>query len=375
MEYIAKTFQGLEEVLATELTNLGGQNIRILKRAVAFEGDKKLLYAANLRCRTAVRILQPIADAINQDEKALYKWASSVDWEKYIDENMTFALDVTAYSEVFRHANYALLTVKDAIVDQFRKRFGKRPSIDTENPDVRFQLQISGVSCRLLLDSSGSSLHLRNYRLEQGEAPINEVLAAGMVLLSGWDKKGIFIDPMCGAGTILAEAAMIAKNIAPNKLRTSFGFQNWKDYEPELWEEVRAEALAAEQESDAELIGYDLDFEILNKALNNLERLELGEFVELVKKRIELTTPPEPGENAIVVTNPPYGERLAPEDSTVFEFYKTLGDTFKQRFKGYKVYLITSNLTAVKHIHLKASRRIPLFNGKLECRLLEYKMT
>lgn len=359
-------------MLAAELQALGAQNLTLLKRAVAFEGDLRLLYAANLCCRTALRILQPISEAVCHNERELYDWVYSLDWAEYIQPELTFALDNTVYSDVFRHSQFAMLTVKDAIIDQFRNKFDKRPSISPTNPDIRLQLHISGTNCHLLLDSSGGSLHLRGYRKTQGEAPINEVLAAGMVLLSGWDRQQTFIDPMCGAGTILAEAAMIAQNIAPNLLREQFAFQKWGNYDMRLWQEVREEAITKQVENEVPILGFDIDYDILNKALENLERLGVADAVELTKKNIADNTPPATG--GIVVTNPPYGERIQAADADIFDFYRLLGDSFKQRFKGYKIYLITSNLEAAKHIHLKASRRIPLFNGKLECRLLEYVM-
>ena len=379
MIYIAKTFQGLEEVLATELRDLGAINVVVQKRAVAFEaatGDDALLYRANLCCRTALRILVPLIDFKCLNEEGLYNYVKTVDWENYLTPESTFTIDATVYSEIFKHSRYAVLKTKDAIVDRLRDRLGSRPSIDTENPDLRLHLHIAGAVCSLSMDSSGGSLHLRGYRAEQGEAPLSEVMAAGIVLLSGWKPEENFLDLMCGAGTIPIEAAMIAANIAPNILRAEFGFQRWRSYDAALWQRVRDEARAKERRDvvtdKVHIFASDYDFSVLGKATRNIERAGLSDAITVIRSRLERTEPPVEG--GVMIINPPYGERIQPDTENVLEFYKMMGDMFKQRLRGYRIHVLTGNLEAAKHIGLKATRRIPLFNGKIECRLLEYKM-
>src|SRR6056297_783396 len=364
----AKTFQGLEDVLKKELIHLGASNISIGNRGVEFYGDKALMYKANFHLRTALKILKPIAEFKAQHEIELYDAVQSIPWDTIFDVHQTFAIDSVVYSQHFSHSKYVALKVKDAIVDQFREKYKKRPYVETENPDVQINIHISDNICTLSLDSSGESLHKRGYRIKATKAPLNEVLAAGMILLSGWDFKSNFIDPMCGSGTLLIEAAMIAYGIPPGIYRQKFGFESWKDFDRELFEKIY------EEESETKtfkfkIIGSDISEIAIRIARENISNAALKRKIDLNITPIENYTPPE-NEKGTIITNPPYGERL--KKTNIPDFYSTLGDLFKDKYQGYSIWLLSSNLNAIKNIGLKPSKKITLYNGPLECKFLEY---
>lgn len=364
MKLLAKSPAGLEEILANELIALGATNIELLNRAVAFEGNKKLLYAANYLCRTALRILVPIAHFSIESELDLYTNIKAIRWEDYLGNENTLAIDSTIATSVFTHSHFVSQRVKDAIVDRFREKTGARPSVDIENPDFRINIHMYKDEVDVSFDSSGSSLHKRGYHVSNAEAPLSEVLAAGMILLSGWDGQSNFIDPMCGSGTLLIEAAMIAMNIPAGQFRESYGFMNWKDYDQDLWEEVQNDAIEDQREFDYKIVGSDISEHNLRSAAANLKQAGLQKEIELRVSPFQEITPPVGG--GVMVCNPPYGERIQVED--IIELYQELGDTLKKNFKGYKAWVISSDFRALKMIGLKPMKKYILFNGQLECR-------
>ncbi len=367
----ATTLYGLEPLLAAEIEKAGGQVTGVMNRAVSFSGDKALLYRANLALRTCSRILVPLRRFKVRDEKRLYETVRDIDWKEYIDPTGTLAVDSVVHSKHFTHSKYAALKVKDAIVDQFRDRCGKRPSVDRENPDLRINLHISNDECVISLDSSGAPLHARGYRREGGPASINEVLAAGMVMLSGYDGGCSFTDPMCGSGTIAIEAGLIAAGIPPGSLRKDFGFFRWKDFEPGLYRSVLGKLKADSAKKAAfPVTGSDISRSALRTAGNNIERAGLSGIVELRQGSVtDSDPPPAPG---IMVSNPPYGKRMGASD--INTLYKDIGDTLKQRYDGYEAWMISSNLEALKHVGLRPSKKIKLFNGPVECRFMRYSI-
>lgn len=369
MKLIAKTFAGCEEVLKQELENIGALDTRILTRAVEFEADLAVMYKANLHCRTALRILKPVFRFEAADEDMLYREIQKIDWSEYFSLQQTFAVNATLNQSNLTHSLYAALKTKDAIVDQFRDKTGDRPNVDIENPDFRIHLHIYENQCTLSFDSSGDSLHKRGYRDQTNAAPINEALAAALVLLSGWDRKMPLADFMCGSGTILIEAAMIALNIAPNKFKGNFGFQHWKDYDEKLWKKIYDDAIAAELEpGDLRLYGSDISIRVLEKAEQNIEQAGLTGVIRLRKLSFEDFEVPE--ESGMLICNPPYGQRIEPED--ILAMYKLIGDTMKQRLRGWTCWIFTGNLEVAKFIGLRPSRKIHLFNGPIECRFLRF---
>ncbi len=363
MKLLAKTFQGLESVLAKELIYLGAKNVEEGKRSVSFTGDQKMLYKANLHLSTALSILKPIATFTAQDEETLYRNVKSTDWSKYMDPEGTFVINSTVRSPYFRHSQYAALKTKDAIVDQFRNRYRQRPSIDKEQPDIRINLHINRDVCTLSLDSSCVSLHKRGYRVRNHRAPINEVLAAGMIRLSGWNGRTDFYDPMCGSGTLLIEAGFFAKKMAPGLLRTYFGFMNWKDFDIELWESLRQKALSQVEEIEIGIKGSDQSLESIKMARENAMAAGLEE-VTLSKKDFADCFPKK--EEGILISNPPYGERLT--NQNMINMYKKIGDHLKKSFTGFDAWFISSNKEAMKSIGLRTSKKWTLYNGPLECK-------
>ena len=371
---VAKTMMGLEEVLAEELRECGAENIECLSRAVAFEGDMRLLYRANYVCRTALAILKPFAEFDANNEQELYDQVYKIRWEKILDVDCTFMIESTTSGEVFTHSYYAALKTKDAIVDRFRRNFGQRPSVDTENADYKFSLHIRDNHVTLLMNSSGESLHKRGYRQAVGLAPINEVLAAGMIKLAGWKCDCNFYDPMCGSGTLLIEAAMMANNIPAQYYREDrFAFKRWKEFNLGEWKSVKAQEdkKIGSGDFDCEIWGNDIDLQVLQQAEKNLEYAKLHKDVMLFNGSFEDQDPPEG--KTLIVTNPPYGERIKVEDLNAM--YEQLGDTFKKRYgENCEAWLITSDFEAMKHIGLKPSRKIPLMNGQLDCRFLQFEL-
>lgn len=366
---IAKTFQGLEEVLAKELVELGANNVQIGRRMVSFTGDKAMMYKANFHLRTAVRILKPFLHfkAANADE--VYDFVKSVNWEQYLDATSTFSVDSVVYSDVFRHSKFVAYRVKDAIADYFNEKLGERPSVRLNNPDLIFHIHIAGEDCTLAFDSSGESLHRRGYRVETGRAPINEVLAAGMIMLTGWHGECDFIDPMCGSGTLPIEAALIARNIAPGVYRQGYAFEKWKDYDSALFKSIYEDD-SAEREFEHKIYGYDVDGRMVACARRNVKSAMMNDFIEIECRDIKDFE--EPASPAIMVVNPPYGERLVPEK--LLQVYKDLGTRLKHAFQGNEAWVISNNYDCFDQIGLKASARIPLYNGDLDCEFRKYEL-
>ena len=367
---VAKTLFGFEEILAKELAQLGAQNIEAGTRMVSFVGDKGFMYKANLALRTALKILKPIYQFRAFNEASLYKGIQGVDWSKYLSAHQSFVVDVTLHSDHFNHSQFVALKTKDAIVDQFREKFGKRPNIDKDFPDLRINVHIDRDQCSVSLDSSGDSLHHRGYKTATNIAPINEVLAAGMLLLSGWDGQGDFIDPMCGSGTILAEAAMIACNIPANINRKEFAFERWNDWDNALFDQIMDSLMKKVKEFHYTITGYDKAPSAVMKAKDNIRNANLDEYVKIYERNF-FDTEKETRGPLHMVFNPPYGERLG---IGMERFYREIGDTLKQSYPGTNAWFITANLEALKFVGLKPSRKIKLFNGKLEARLVKYEM-
>jgi putative N6-adenine-specific DNA methylase len=367
---IAKTFFGFEEILAKELMMLGAQDVEQGVRMVSFKGDKGFMYKANLSLRTALKILKPIYYFRVTNEDNLYKGISGVDWSKYMDSGRTFVIDATVHSDNFRHSQFVSQKAKDAIVDQFRSRTGQRPSIDKDFPDVRINIHIDKDQCSVALDTSGNSLHMRGYKTATNIAPINEVLAAGMILLSGWEGQGDFMDPMCGSGTILAEAAMIACNIPANINRKEFAFEKWNDWDNDLFDQIVDSLLKRVREFHYTIKGYDKAPSAVMKSKDNIKNANLEEYVTIQEKNF-FDTEKETKGPLHMVFNPPYGERL---DINMERFYEDIGNTLKKNYPGTNAWFITANLEALKFVGLKPSRKIKLFNGSLEARLVKYEM-
>ena len=368
---LAKTLFGFEEILAKELRSLGALQVKIGVRNVSFEGDEGFMYKANLALRTAVRILKPIQSFKVNNEDDLYKQLQKINWEKYLDVDGTFAIGAVTNSPNFTHSHYTALKSKDAIADYFRHKYGKRPNVDVKHPDLQINIHIQQDYCTVSLDSSGDSLHKRGYRSATNIAPINEVLAAGLVLLSGYDGSQHFMDPMCGSGTILIEAAMIANNIPANINRREFGFEKWKDFDEELFDVIRNSLLKKVRESYRKIIGIDKESSVIKKAAENIKNANLEEFITLKNENFFRTEKEMEG-TVIMVFNPPYGERL---EINVPIFYKEIGNTLKQGYSDTNAWLITSDITdGLKNVGLRTSRKIKVFNGSLECRFVKYEM-
>ena len=367
---LAKTFYGFEQILADELKQLGASNIRPGIRSVEFEGDLGFMYKANLCLRTAIRILKPLNTFNARNERELYQKIYAMDWENIFLPDSTFAVSSTLKSETFTHSLFISQKVKDAIVDKFRDHTGKRPSVNKSAPDIRIHIHIQNKSCHISLDSSGESLHLRGYRTATNIAPINEVLAAGLLLMSGWNGRSNFLDPMCGSGTILIEAAMIACNIPANINRKRFAFQNWLDYNPQLFDLIRESSLSKIRDYHFKIRGFDKAPSAVSKALANIDNANLSDYITVERTDFFHTQKQGTG-HLHMLFNPPYGERLSVD---LENFYKKIGDTLKRHYPGSDAWFITANLEAIKHVGLRPSRKIKVFNGKLESRLLKYSI-
>lgn len=368
-ELIAKTFQGLEDVLAKELVGLGANNVQIGRRMVSFTGDKALMYKANFHLRTAVRILKPILHFKATDADEVYNVIKSIDWSEYLDENSTFSVDSVVYSDVFRHSKFVAYRVKDAIADYFNEKSGRRPSVRLNNPDLMFHIHIAHEECTLAFDSSGESLHRRGYRVETGPAPINEVLAAGMIMLTGWNGECDFIDPMCGSGTLPIEAALIARNIAPGVFRKGYAFEKWRDFDSELFRSIYEDD-SLERPFEHKIYGYDVDGRMVACARKNVKSAMMGDIIEINCRDIKDFEQPE--KRALMIVNPPYGERLVSEK--LLQVYKDLGSRLKHAFQGNEAWVISSNYDCFDQIGLKASARIPLYNGDLDCEFRKFEL-
>ena len=368
-EMIAKTFQGLEEILAEELTTLGANDIQIGRRMVSFTGDKRMMYKANFCLRTAIRILKPIKNFTAKDADEVYNQIQAIPWEEYLDVNKTFAIDAVVFSEEFRHSKFVSYKVKDAIVDYFRKKTGKRPSVRINNPDVLLNIHIAQTTCTLSLDSSGESLHRRGYRQEQVDAPLNEVLAAGMLLMTGWRGECDLIDPMCGSGTIPIEAALIARNIAPGVFRKGFAFEKWVDFDSEMFDEIYNDD-SQEREFTHKIYGYDNNPKANEIATHNIKAAGVSKDVTLKLQPFQQFEQPQ--EKSIIVMNPPYGERISTND--LLGLYQMIGERLKHAFVGNEAWVLSYREECFDQIGLKPSKKVPLFNGALECEFLKYEI-
>lgn len=367
---IAKTLAGLEDILAEELINLGADNLEIGKRMVSFEGGTQLLYKANIHCRTALRILVPIHTFKARNADEIYAEIKSLDWRQYMTEKNTFAIDSVVFSEIFTHSKFVAYRVKDAIVDFFTQKTGTRPSVSTVNPDLLINIHIAHDRCTLSLDSSGESLHKRGYRVAQTEAPLNEVLAAGMIMKSGWKGESDFIDPMCGSGTLLIEAAMIALNIPPGIYRKSFAFEKWNNFDKEMFEELYNDD-SNEKEFKHKIYGSDVSIKAISIATDNVESAGLLRYIDLDVKPIQKIDK-VPSAKGILITNPPYGERIKSDD--IYSLYESIGERLKHVFMGYTAWVISSEKDLLHKIGLKASRKEKLFNGAIECEYRKYEI-
>lgn len=380
---LAKTFKGLEPVLAEELIELGADEVQIERRAVSFSGNLELLYRSNLCLRTASRVLVPIATFRAKDADQVYEAVKQLDWSQYMTVKKGFSIDATVYSETFRHSKYVTYRVKDAIADWWVEREGKRPSVKLSDPDLSLNVHVAAEQVTLSLDSSGESLHKRGYRVANTEAPINEALAAGLLLMAGWKGQSDFYDPMCGSGTLLIEAALIAQNIAPGIFRKGFGFEKWPDFDAELFEEVYNDD-SRERVFTHHIYGSDASFYAVQVAQRNVASAGMQRLIDVRQVRMEelrlqpaavegAPAPASPTEGALVMINPPYGERLA-QDKDVLNLYRLMGTALKHQFAGATAWVISSNEEALRSIGLKPNRKIRVMNGELDCLFNEYQL-
>lgn len=368
-EMIAKTFQGLEEVLAAELTALGANDIQIGRRMVSFSGDKEMMYKANFCLHTAIRILKPIKHFTAQDADEVYEQIKAIHWEDYLSVDNSFAIDAVVFSEEFRHSKFVSYRIKDAIVDYFREKTGKRPNVRINKPDVLLNIHIAENNCTLSLDSSGESLHRRGYRQEAVEAPLNEVLAAGMILMTGWHGECDLIDPMCGSGTIPIEAALIARNIAPGVFRKEFAFEKWPDFDRDLFDEIYNDD-SQEREFTHKIYGYDNNPKANTIAMHNIKAAGVSKDVVLKLQPFQQFE--QPKEKSIIITNPPYGERISSND--LLGLYEMIGERLKHAFTGNTAWILSYRDECFDKIGLKATKRIPLLNGALDCEFRQYEI-
>lgn len=368
-ELIAKTFMGLEPVLAQELTKLGANNVQIGRRMVSFTGDKEMMYRANFQLHTAIRILKPIKHFKAKSAEDVYNEVKKIDWSQYIMKGKTFVVDSVVYSDEFRNSKFVSYKVKDAIVDQFRESTGDRPNISISNPDIRLHIHIAEDNATLCLDSSGESLHRRGYRQETVEAPLNEVLAAGMILMTGWKGDTDFIDPMCGSGTLVVEAALIAQNISPGVFRKEYAFEKWPDFDSDLFDTIYNDD-SEEREFTHHIYGYDVDMKAVNTAILNVKAAGLSKVITIRQQDFKDFT--KPNEKSLMITNPPYGERISTPN--LLGTYKMIGEKLKKEFAGNEAWVLSYREECFEQIGLKPSIKIPVFNGSLECEFRKYVM-
>lgn len=370
---LAKTFKGLEEVLAGELIELGANNVQIERRAVSFTGDKRMLYTANFCLRTASRVLVPIAIFKAKKTDDIYENVKLIDWSQYMTAKTSFLIDATVYSELFRHSQFITYRVKDAIVDWWMEHGGVRPNVQLTSPDLYLNIHVAGDSITISLDSSGESLHKRGYRVANTQAPINEALAAGMLLLAGWKGQSDFYDPMCGSGTLLIEAALIARNIPPGIYRKGFAFEKWANFDADLFEDVSSDD-SRERDFNHKIYGSDAGFYAVQAAIKNVKSAGLQRDIEVRQIRIqEIKLAEKNTEGALIMINPPYGERLA-QDKDVLRLYQDMGTTLKHQFNGANAWIISSNEAALKCVGLRPAKRIRLVNGDLDCLFNKYEL-
>ena len=369
-QMVAKTLFGFEDLLANELTQLGAQKVKIGVRNVTFYGDKGFMYKCNLGLRTAIKILKPIASFKVVNEADLYDKIYKIKWEDYVDYKGTIAINSTVHSTVFNHSQYISLKAKDAIVDRFRALKGERPSIDLKFPDLKINIHIDKLFCNVSLDSSGESLHKRGYKTATNIAPINEVLAAGLIMLSGWDGQSDLLDPMCGSGTILIEAAMIACNIPPNLLRNEFAFEKWNDWDVDLFEKIENSLLEKTRDFHHNIYGIDKAPSAVAKATENVKNANLESFIS-IRHDDYFKTSKSNTDFLHIIFNPPYGERL---EINMEELYGNIGNTLKRNYSNSNAWFITSNVEALKYVGLRPSKKIKLFNAKLESTFVKYEV-
>jgi len=370
LKFIAKTLEGLEEVLAEELTDLGVQDIEIWNRAVAYSGDKMVLYKSNLLLRTCLKVLVFMKEFTIDSDQDLYNEIKKVPWEDYLGLEDTFAIDSVVNSEKFRHANFISLKAKDAIADRFREKYNQRPDVDTHDPTLKINIHIRENIVTLSLDSSGQSLHMRGYRKHSVDAPLNEVLAAGLVFISGWDKKSMLIDPMCGSATILCEAARIAGQIPPQSKDRAFAFKKWKSYDPELWEMVCIDAQTKiNLTSIPSLLGYDIQQKAIQVAQTNITEAGLSDYIKVEKEDFFYS---EGAENVTLIFNPPYDVRL--KEKEVLDFYSFIGDKLKLSFQNSTAWILSGHSSAMKNVGLRPSRKKTLLNGSIPSLFCRYDM-
>lgn len=370
MKIHIKTFQGLEEILTKEIEELGATDIKTGSRFVECEGNLEFVYRANYCSRTALKILIPVYRFKAKNDTALYDAVYSHDWSLYLNEHQTFAISSTIFSEFFKHSKYTGLRVKDAIVDQFRNKSGRRPSVDPENPDILINVYAYNDEFTISLDSSGESLNKRGYRQEGHQAPLNEVIAAGMIAMSGWTKDRPFLDPMCGTGTLVIEAALKALNIPSQYLRKNFGFRNWENFTPLLWNKVKNEADGQIRKSVVDIRGSDIDPDAIALVKQSIKMLKLRKEIKISVGDFKNQSS-KGSANGFIISNPPYGERIGTE---VEALYKDMGDWLKKNFDSYQAWILSSNISALKQIGLNPSKKIDLLNGKLECQYCQYEI-
>ncbi len=366
---IAKTFQGLEEVLAKEIISLGADNVEIGRRMVSFTGDKEMLYKANFCLRTAVKVLKPIKEFKATDADEVYEVVKRMEWSEYIDCSKTFLVDSVVFSEKFRHSKFVAYRVKDAIADYFRAKTGERPNVSITNPDLRINVHIAEDEVTISLDSSGESLHRRGYRTDSVAAPLNEVLAAGIIMLTGWDGECDLIDPMCGSGTILIEAGLIARNIYPGVFRKEFAFEKWNDFDEELFDAIYNDD-SQEREFDHKIYGYDINRKAVSSTLENVRSAGLADVVEVEQR--DFYEFEQPLDKAVMITNPPYGERITTDD--ILGLYEAIGERLKHAFVGNDAWVLSYHDECFAKIGMRPSTKYALFNGALECELRKYQI-
>jgi putative N6-adenine-specific DNA methylase len=369
-DMVAKTLFGMEAVLAGELSELGAGDVKLLNRAVSFTGDKQMMYRANFHLRTALKILVPIHEAELKDQNQLYDYVRTISWEKYIGVDDTLAVEVALKSDLYTHSQYVAQKIKDAVVDQFRDKYGRRPSVDLDAPNLRINAYLRNNTITLSIDSSGDPLYKRGYRFRQGLAPLNEVLAAGLIKLTGWNGEVPLVDFMCGSGTIPIEAAMLASKIPPGALGRNYGFQKWKDYDRESFHEIAREKNWFAKPGNVTVYASDISSEAVKLSMDHARNARVGDKIRFETCDFRNYNPPvQPG---LVLINPPYGERIVPED--INTLYTGIGDKLKKNFEGFSAWIFSGNPGAFKHVGLKPSKKIPLYNGQLECRLLCYTL-
>jgi putative N6-adenine-specific DNA methylase len=370
LKMIAKTFAGLEDVLAGEIRDAGGKNIQIKRRAVAFEGDLEVMYRVNFTCRTALAILQEVKKFYAKSSDELYRKTKEINWSDHLLLDQTFSIHATTYSEVFSHSKFASLKVKDAIADFFRDIYGQRPNVRVDRPDVRIELHISDNSCTLLLNSSGDALFKRGYRDRTGMAPMNECLAAGIVKLANYKVEEPLVDFACGSGTILFEACLIAKNVAPGLLNRRYGFQNWVGFKPDLLDTIKKDAERAIIKAPINIKGYDIDRKMILFCRHNKANSDFFEDIRFYQS--DLRNVETEKQSGLIISNLPFDERI--KVGNIDQLYEDIGSTMKHHFPGFRAYLFSSNLDALKHVGLKPTTKTPMYSGGIKASLRRYDL-